>query len=118
MNVNATVVGMRINGMFSCLPFSGEIIGTIAECWQVKVDEPHAKHLPTVFGVLTFHPASDNIPCFTLSKKWWQGSGWYAITSAGPLRFLSAGSFAEADAKKQAGEINMMWMETEKDTWG
>ena len=53
-----------------------------------------------------------------MTRKQWKGMGWYAIKGDSYV-YLGKGSLQEATDKLIAlGERNMMWMETEKDTWG
>ena len=53
-------IGQRVSGTFSKLNFSGVVVGFIAECVKIKVDNPH-HNLPVVCGVLTFHPNDKNV---------------------------------------------------------
>lgn len=74
-------VGTKISGLFSCLPFSGVVVGYVLECVKVRVENPHM-NLPVgadlhgELNVLCFHPADKNI--FIVSRE---GKGKHATSS-------------------------------------
>jgi hypothetical protein len=64
-------IGTQVTGVFSCLPFSGFVIGYVLECVKVKVLNPHM-NLPVgtdvdgELNILCFHPSDKNV--FVVAK--------------------------------------------------